>query len=322
MSARPGAIGPALAGRSGELEVLGALLERATDCEAGALLVSGDAGVGKTALVQNACAAADPSTVILAGSCLPLTTMTVPFLAIRSATRDAHREGISLPSVMWSEDSPANVPIMFDAWLEDLCSDRLVILAIDDLHWADQSTLDVLMYVLAGSSDRRLAVIATIRSSEVGEGHPLQRWLADIRRLPRVEQMTLDRLATAAQIAGLLGAPPHQLLVEDVLSHTQGNPYLNRLVVNGLPPDARLLPPDLPADLKSAVLQSWRRLSAPTRELARILAVGGAPSTRKASTTSSATLPTPPTSCRCCMRRSMRAPSMWHVTEPIAFITL
>lgn len=280
MSAHRGVIGPALLGRTGELEVFGALLERAATGGAGALLITGDAGVGKTALVQRACERADPCVLVLAGACLPLTSMTVPFLAIRSAVRDAHHEGVPLLGVVGPAESPSNVPIVFDAWLDTLCRDRLVILSIDDLHWADQSTLDVLMYVLAGPADRRLAVIATIRSGEVGDGHPLQRWLADVRRLPRIEQMTLDnldRVSTGEQIAALLGATAHQSLVEEVFTHTRGNPYLNRLVVSGLQQDARSLPLDFPADLKSAVLQSWRRLPPAARELARILAVGGGP---------------------------------------------
>lgn len=280
MSADLGVIGPALAGRTAELEVVGALLERAATGGAGAFLITGDAGVGKTALVQHACERADPSTLVLAGTCLPLTSMTVPFLALRSALREARLAGAPLLGAVGPTDSPSNVPIVFDAWLEDLCRDRLVVLSVDDLHWADQSTLDVLMYVLAGPADRRLAVIGTIRRGEVGDGHPLQRWLADVRRLPRIERMTLDnldRVATGEQIAALLGATAHQSLVEQVFTHTLGNPYLNRLIVSGLQQDARSLPPDYPADLKSAVLQSWRRLPPAALELARILAVGGAP---------------------------------------------
>ena len=280
MSARLGVTGPALVGRPEELGVVAALLRRACSGESGALLISGDVGVGKTALVQRACADVDPSALVLAGSCLPLTSMTVPFLAIRSAMQVARRESIPLPDVMGAADSPAISPIIFDAWLDHVTDDRPVVLAIDDLHWADQSTLDVLMYVLAGPASRRLSVIATIRSRAVNEGHPLQHWLAHVRRLPRVEQMTLepiDRISTGDQISDLLGAPPHQSLVQDVFTHTRGNPYLNQLLVDGLPPESRRLPADLPADLSSAVLLAWSRLPASTLELARILAVGGAP---------------------------------------------
>ncbi|WP_022884441.1 helix-turn-helix transcriptional regulator [Glaciibacter superstes] len=282
MTTRPGVIGPVLVGRTGELGVVSALLNRAAAGEAGAMLIFGDAGVGKTTLVQRACASAGSSALVLFGACLPLTSMTVPFLAIRSAVRGARSAGIALPPVITPGDAPANVPIAFDAWLDDLCRDRLVVLVIDDLHWTDQSTLDVLTYLLAGPAERGLAVVVTIRSGEVSGGHPLQNWLADIRRLPRNEQLTLDpldRAATGEQLSHLLGAPPHQSLVEDVFTHTRGNPYLNRLVVNDLTPNTRHLPPDLPPDLRSAVLQSWRRLSSPTRELTRTLAVGGGPLT-------------------------------------------
>jgi DNA-binding CsgD family transcriptional regulator/tetratricopeptide (TPR) repeat protein len=280
MTTRPGVVGSALVGRVEETRIVATLLGRAAAGDAGALLIFGDAGVGKTALMLKAGADAAPDTLVLPGACLPLTSLAIPFVAIRTAIRAARSDGVTLPRVFSPGEPISDVPVVFDAWLDDLCRDQPVMLAIDDLQWADQSTLDLLMYVLAGPPDRRLAVIATIRAAEIGEGHLLQRWLADIRHLPRVDQLTLgtlDRVATGDQLAGLLGAPPHQSLIEDVFTHTLGNAYLNRLVVSGLDPNARHLPPDLPSDLKSAVLQSWRRLSSTTRELARILAVGGGP---------------------------------------------
>ena len=268
---------PLLVGRSEELGILGALLDRARVGEAGALIVFGDAGVGKTALVQQACASLSPPVTVLFGAALPLTSMTVPFLALRTAVRRASAVGGE--ALFVAEPSASNVPVAFDGWLDGLCRESTVVLAIDDLQWADQSTLDVLMYVLAGPADRRLAVIATVRSGEVGDDHPLQRWLADTRRMPRVEQLELgplDRVGTEAQLTSLIGVP-HQSLVEDVFTHTRGNPYLNRLAVAGVTPATRHLPAELPADLKSAVLQSARRLSDPARALARVLAVGGRP---------------------------------------------
>ena len=130
-------------------------------------------------------------------------------------------------------------------------------------NWADESTLDVLMYLVAGPADRRFALLATVRSQSVPDGHPFHRWLADALRLPRVTHMDLrplDRAGTEAQVASLLGAVPHQTLVDDVFAHTLGNPYLNILVTEGLEPTARRLPDDLPDDLRVAVRRTWHSL--------------------------------------------------------------
>jgi hypothetical protein len=136
------------------------------------------------------------------------------------------------------------------------------------------------MYVLAGRADRRLAIVATVRAGEVPEGHRLRRWLAAARRLPRVDEISLgrlDRVATADQIAVLLDRPPHQTLVDAVFGRTAGNAYLTRLIVRDIPPDARSLPSNLPADLREAAAYAWQGLSRPARELTRLVAVAGRP---------------------------------------------
>jgi hypothetical protein len=155
-----------------------------------------------------------------------------------------------------------------------------MVLVVDDLHWADQSSLDVLMYVVAGPTGRRVAVVATLRTAEPGDGHRLRRWLAHVRRLPRVDEFLLgrlDRAATAAQLAGVLGGPPHQALVDAVFARTRGNAYLTTLLARGLPSDAVALPKGLPAALQEAVANAWHGLSSPARELTRLLAVAGRP---------------------------------------------
>ncbi len=69
-------------------------------------------------------------------------------------------------------------PALLYAWLQDLASAAPVVLLIDDVQWADQSTLDVLMYLVAGPSDRHFALLATVRSELLPDGHPFHRWLA------------------------------------------------------------------------------------------------------------------------------------------------
>jgi DNA-binding CsgD family transcriptional regulator len=273
---RAGVAHRSLVGRAGETEAVVGLVQAAASGEAGALLVSGEAGVGKTALVREACAWVGEVAEVVWGSCLPLTSLAVPFLPLASALRTwaAGRE-VPVPVL---GGSGGEGPAGFDGWLDEMCRQRPVVLVVDDLQWADQSSLDVLMYVLAGLAGRRLAVVTTVRIGE--EGDPLRRWLADVRRLPGVAGLglgRLDRVATGEQIAGLLGRPPHQSLVDDVFARTGGNAYLTALIVRGLSPDARSLPAGLPTELREAATRAWHGLSPPAREVTRLVAVAGRP---------------------------------------------
>ena len=267
---------PVFVGRERELGTVRTLLDRSAAEDAQTLVVAGDAGVGKTALVARACAGRAGAVTIF-GACLPLASMSIPMLPIRSALRGLDERTDATGMVDLDADD-RDVMVRFDDWLARRCRDEHVVLIVDDVQWADHSTLDALMYVIAGPARRRLTVVTTLRAGEVGLGHPLQRWLADIRRLPRTAELLLgplDRAATAEQIRALLGEIPHQSLIDDVHRRSRGNPYLTRLMVSGLPPDARAAPTTFPADLSSAVLQSWFRLSPETRRLASVLAVGG-----------------------------------------------
>ncbi|MGM9470477.1 ATP-binding protein [Pseudarthrobacter sp. YS3] len=274
------AAGPELVGREAELAQLNEAIKTVCAGTPQTLIISGDAGVGKTALVTAAIAASPPEALILSGRALPLATVDVPFLALGSAFRGVAAAGsaLTLPVPQLSGDARPDVVVRIDEWLTAQCRLRPVILLIDDLHWADQSTLDALMYVVAGPGERPLGIIGTSRTDEVRPGGALHQWLADIRRLPRVALHRLgplDRPDTEAQLHGLLGAPPHQSLVNEVFTRSAGNPYLNLLLVEGLSAGVRHLPAGFPPDLKSAVLRSWRGLSPGARQLTQIMALGG-----------------------------------------------
>jgi DNA-binding CsgD family transcriptional regulator len=291
-----------LAGRDGDLEQVLDLVRDAVVGRSGSLLIVGEAGVGKTSLARRASADADGAGVggagvgdegagradasgradagggvaCLWGTCLPLLSTAVPFLPLTAASRDwARAAGVAVPDLGGRGAAPA----VFDAWLDELCGRQPVLLVVDDLQWADQGSLDVLMFLLAGPQRRRLAVVATIREGETGR-YDLRRWLADVRRLPRVRELRLaplDRVATGQLIAGRLGAPPHQTLIEEVFTRSRGNAYLATLLVRDLPANATELPPGLPGELREAVARAWFGLSEAARDLARLLAVAGRP---------------------------------------------
>jgi DNA-binding CsgD family transcriptional regulator len=261
-------------GRAGEIDAVVGLVHDAAGGQGGGLLVSGEAGVGKTALAREASAHVGEDADVLWAPCLPLTSLAVPFLPLTSALRGWAADRDVPAPVLGGAEGPAGL----DGWLDGQSRQRPVLLVVDDLQWADQSSLDMLMYVLAGLAGRRLAVVITVRAGE--EGDPLRRWLADVRRFPGVGELTLgrlDRVATAEQLAGLLGGPPHQSLVDDVYARTQGNAYLTTLLVRGLSPDARWLPAGLPTGLRDAATHAWRELSSPARALTTLIAVAGHP---------------------------------------------
>jgi DNA-binding CsgD family transcriptional regulator/tetratricopeptide (TPR) repeat protein len=237
------------------------------------VLVVGDAGVGKTRLVQQACSLA-PGFLVLTGACLPMSSLSVPLLPLRTAVAALPaNERPELGGVASAQTAEA-----FDRWLEERCARGPVALVVDDLQWADPTTLDVLMWVLAGLVPRRLTLLVTVRRGELRAGHPLHRWLADVRRLPGFGEMSLgplDLAETEAQLGEVLGEVPHQTLVRQVFARTGGNTYLNRLLVQGMDPASTALGPGLPQDLSSAVLRAWQGVDGPARELSRVLAVGG-----------------------------------------------
>ena len=97
---------PVFVGRARELSEVGAVIERARAGQAGALLVTGDAGVGKSALVQHALAGTRDDALVLSGGSLPLGSMSVPFLALRHAVR---RLPASIAAPPFLREAPASV---------------------------------------------------------------------------------------------------------------------------------------------------------------------------------------------------------------------
>ncbi len=273
-------------GRAEELGRILGLLRGARAGRFGVLILEGDAGIGKTTLVRAACDAVGDQSLVLRGACLPLISAASPLIGLRSAVRGLAVEqrpsvlGGPVPSRAAGGGPSVPVPVAVDDWLCAQAVRRAVVLVVEDLHWADEETLDALMYVLAGPSERRLAVVLTVRSTDVGPHHRLQRWLADVRRLPGVEELAvvpLARAEVAAEVAVVLGGPAHSCLVDEVFARGRGNPYFTRLLVTGLGPSTRLLPAHLPAELSAAVARTWGSMSDVGRRLVVALAVGGRP---------------------------------------------
>ena len=262
------------------------------------MFVHGEAGVGKTRLVRTACDDAAPEGVtVLWGRCVRFGSVDSPYVPLIGALEGwaASAEpgelsavlaavpaaGELLPSLGGNAaDSAVRLLSVVDALVIAIASRHPTVLVVDDVQWADMASRDALAYLVAGFHHQRLAVLATYRDEELAIGHPMHSWLADLRRLPSVSEVRLDRLTreeTEQQLAMLLGGAPRDRLVDDVVRRSDGNPYLTELLIRGVAVTAEELPADLPAELSEALLAAWHGLSAPARDVMRVLAVAGRP---------------------------------------------
>ncbi|TCO51653.1 AAA ATPase-like protein [Kribbella antiqua] len=266
----------------------------------GAVVIHGEAGIGKTRLAREVCA--DPRVNALWASCVHFGGASVPFAPITGILQDwlaradaderaeilAGTDGLAtlLPSLgSLSGDATGagdttRLPVLVDLVVNRIAVRRPTVVVVDDLQWADVASLDVLSYLIAGFRDQPLVLIATCRTEERPEGHPLHGWLADMRRMPLFSEITLNPLdfdAVSCQIEGLLGKPPDIELVSEVLARSDGSPYLIELMVRDLTGTEHALPMTVPAALREALLAAWHSLSEQARLVTRILAVGGRP---------------------------------------------
>lgn len=258
-----------LVGRERELSSLRHELAAAADGEARTVLVRGEPGIGKTALMETACRPFADTATVLSARNLPLTTR-VPNLAVRSLLKQAG-------ALEQADATHRPPPLALDEAVDRLLADGPVVIALDDLHWADPSTLDAVMFLAGGAEDRPLAIVATLRA---GYGRPVDRWATDLMRLPGTRALDLgllDRLATRDLVASVVGGTPHETLVSDVFARTRGNPYHARLLLEGVGPTAVAAPASVAPDLGSALLQAWSQLPDDTQELCVMLAMHGKP---------------------------------------------
>ena len=250
-------VSPTFAGRLVELDRLRAARDRASGGVPSTVLISGEAGVGKTRLVTEATSMARAEGFgVIVGGAIGLGDSDLPYgpftEAFRSLLADVGRERIIEAAgegavhlarlVPGLGDAPAGLvqspddgvnsrPRLFEAVLDvlgRLALERPIVLVLEDLHWADPSSRALLTFLAGRLRDERLVLIGTYRSDELTRRHPLLPLLALLERLPSVERIDLSRLdrdEVQAQIAGILGTVPGARFVDNVLARSDGNPF-------------------------------------------------------------------------------------------------
>jgi DNA-binding CsgD family transcriptional regulator/tetratricopeptide (TPR) repeat protein len=291
---------PRFVGRAEELGLLEAGLEAIHEGRATTFVIAGEAGVGKTRLVEEFLARAEAAgAVSLVGGCLDLEEGRLPFGPFIEALRPRMRElepaarqelaalggdelAPLLPELEPREEGRRTTATVAQARLFELVLSLLsrlasadpLALVFEDVHWSDRSTRDLLAFLARNLRGERVQLIATYRSDELYRGHPLRSFLVELERNRRVQRIDLEpftREEVSAQLAGILGDDVDTGLVDSVFERSAGNAFLaEELVAAG----ARSAD-DLPPTLRDILLMRSERLPASAQELLRVVAVGG-----------------------------------------------
>ncbi|MFC9792531.1 AAA family ATPase [Streptomyces sp. NPDC127584] len=293
-------VSPVFVGRAGELTALTEALSRATAGEPQALLIGGEAGVGKTRLIEEfldtACAR---GAVVALGGCVELGADGLPFAPFATALRSLRRR---LPEELAAaadgqqaelarllpelgdpgghespgEDSTARLFELAVRLLERLAADRTIVLVLEDLHWADASTRHLLTYLLRTLRRGRIVVVASYRADDIHRRHPLRPLLAELDRLRTIRRIELARFTRTEvhrQLTGILAAEPDPALVEEVFERSDGNAFfVEELVVSH---EAGCAAGQLSASLRDLLLVRVETLPEDAQRIARIVAEGG-----------------------------------------------
>ncbi|MDX6640685.1 MAG: hypothetical protein QOF12_1696, partial [Solirubrobacteraceae bacterium] len=247
----------ALIERSEQLAALDTSLATVRDSARGGLvLVRGEAGIGKTALLREFCERHRESARILWGVCEPLATPGPlgPLFDIAEVTHGELEELVS---------RGARPHEIVGAVVRELSGTRTTVLVLDDLHWADEATLDVLRLLARKVESVRALVLASFRDDELDRQHPLVVILGEISTSPSVSRLDVPGLSQAA-VQTL--AEPHQVDADDLYRRTGGNPFF---VTEALAAEVDAVP----STVREAVLARMARLPAPARRLLEAIAV-------------------------------------------------
>ncbi len=310
-----------MVGRERELAALLSVLDDAASRRGRLVLISGEPGVGKTRMADEIAAAADAKRMaIMVGHCsehdeavayLPFVEILEDFIdrapdpdSLRTALGDQGPELArllpKLKSILPELPPPLDLPpaqarrhlfnCFFD-FVARIASERPTLMILEDLHWADDSTLSLLDHLTQRLSDLPLMVIGTYRDAELSASRPLAKTLEDLlrRRLAtRVRLKGLPRDGVAAMLESLSGKSVPAVVVGEVFAETEGNPFFIEELFRHLEEENRLYDSagqfrsklqiaelDAPPTVRLVVARRLARLSDLTQKMLATAAVIG-----------------------------------------------
>ena len=296
-------VSPVFIGRQDEMSALTVMLSRAADGVPAVALIGGEAGVGKTRLVSELTERASQAGFLaVAGQCLELGAAGLPLAPLvdvlrtlaRSLPPDVLAEVLgaarpelarllpelspeaAVPPPTAAEIRPAQLLELVLGVLERLSARQPVLLVIEDLHWADQFTLELTAFLVRVLRAARIMLVATYRSDELHRRHPLRPLLTSWERVRSVDHLQLQRFGpdeVTAQLTAILGASPAPGVTAAIFDRSGGNAYLVEELAGGLRGDGD--PAGLPPSLRDVLLSRVDTLSPGAQRLLRTASAAG-----------------------------------------------
>ncbi|MFC5831286.1 ATP-binding protein [Nonomuraea insulae] len=290
-------VSPVFVGREEELAALSESFDEARKGTVTAVLLGGEAGVGKTRLVQRF---AEHCTTggahVLFGGCVELSTEGLAYAPFTAALRQLVREqGPAAVAGLLPEGAERDLARLlpefgepsgdgetdtdrarlfeqFLTLLERLADQRPTILVIEDIHWADRSSRDLIAFLSRNLQAPQVLILMTYRSDDLYRQHPLRPVLAELGRVHGVHRLDLPRLSrdeVAQQMAAILGKAPEYGKVEKVYERSEGIPlFVEAMLESGEECT-------FPESMQDLILNSVERLPEETQRVLRVAAAGG-----------------------------------------------
>jgi DNA-binding CsgD family transcriptional regulator/tetratricopeptide (TPR) repeat protein len=294
-------VSPVLVGRRDELSRLRSLLTQAIAGQPAVALVAGEAGVGKSRLVKEiARVAADSGVRVLSGGCVELGGEGLPLAPLVDALRalarttpadeldrllgPARREFARLlpeldPSALGGvalDGSATQLLEHVHGLIARLAAQRPLLLVVEDLHWADRSTRDLVVFLIQTLRELGVFLLLTYRSDELHRRHPLRSLVTAWERVRTVERVELGRFnrdEVAAQLSAIRNAAPTAQFTDVVFERSQGNAFLVEEILAAA--DSGADPGDLPPSLRDVLLARTETVSDAAQQILRTASVAG-----------------------------------------------
>jgi DNA-binding CsgD family transcriptional regulator len=262
----------AFVGRVGELGELERALDATRAGSGTTILVAGEAGIGKTRLASElAQRAREEGFDVLLGRSIDLVGTELPFQPFVAALH-------SLGELRQVDERAAGSQLrVFEgalAVLTDRAAAAPVLLVLEDLHWADTSTLDLVVFLAHNLDDRRVLLLATYRADELSSAERVRRFADGVRRSGSAllfELGPLDHEDLTTLLAAHADTPPPAALTDAIVARSEGNPFFAEELLAAAGDESN----ELPRGLRDLLLQRVARLDGPTQGLLRLAAAAG-----------------------------------------------